>query len=106
MSYATIMVYVEADSTPRERVRLSAQLASKFNATLIVVSARAIRPPILVGGIGVAALPDGIPDIEARLAEKAKWLQLVVGAVGQSSRGGRPSTFRWMRSPGKRAAPI
>ena len=80
MSYATIMVYVEADSMPRERVRLSAQLASKFNATLIVVSARAIRPPILVGGIGVAALPDGIPDIEARLAEKAKWLQLVVGA--------------------------
>jgi nucleotide-binding universal stress UspA family protein len=80
MSYATIMVYVEADGTPRERVRLSAQLAAKFNATLIGVSARAVRPPIIVDGIAVAALPDGIPDIEATLADKAKWLQLVVGA--------------------------
>ena len=74
MSYATIMVYVEADGTPRERVRLSAQLAAKFNATLIGVSARAVRPPIIVDGIAVAALPDGIPDIEATLAAKAKWL--------------------------------
>ena len=77
MSYATIMVYVETDGTPRERVRLSAQLASKFNATLIGVSARAIRPPILVDGIAVATPPDGIPDIEARLADKAEWLRLV-----------------------------
>jgi nucleotide-binding universal stress UspA family protein len=54
-------------------------LATKFNAKLIGLSARAIRPPILVGGIGLAAIPDGIPDIEARLTEKAKWFELVLG---------------------------
>jgi nucleotide-binding universal stress UspA family protein len=81
MFYATIMVYVEADGTPRERVRLSAQLAHKFNATLIGVSARAVRPPVVPGGIAMAVPTDiGIPDIEARLVEKAKWFQLVVGA--------------------------
>ena len=81
MSYATIMVYVEADSTPRERVRLSAHLATKFNATLIGVSARAVRPPVTADGIAAAALSDAsIPDIEARLTDKAKWFQLVVGS--------------------------
>ena len=53
-------------------------MATKFNARLIGLSARAIRPPILVGGT-FAAISDGIPDIEARLAEKAKWFELVLG---------------------------
>jgi nucleotide-binding universal stress UspA family protein len=73
-------VFVETDDTPRERVRLCGRLATQFNAELIGLSARAIRPPILVGGIGLAAIPDGIPDIEVRLAEKAKWFELVLGA--------------------------
>jgi hypothetical protein len=32
MSYATLMVYVEPDRMPVERVRLAAHLANKFNA--------------------------------------------------------------------------
>ncbi len=80
MSYATVMVYVEADGTPRERVRLSAHLASKFNAILIGVSARAVRPPVTVGSVDVAVPSDlSIPDIEAGLIDKAKWFKLVVG---------------------------
>ena len=43
MSYATLMVYVDADHLPEQRVRLSAGLADKFSATLIGLSALAIR---------------------------------------------------------------
>ena len=68
-------------SCPRERVRLSAKLASQFNATLIGVSARAVRPGVIVDGIAPAVLSDAsIPDIEAKLADQAKWFELAVGA--------------------------
>ena len=80
MSYATIMVYVEADATPQDRVRLSADLARKFNASLIGVSARAVRPLIMANGIATVALSDAsVPDIQAKLTEKAKWFDLALG---------------------------
>ena len=41
MSYASVMVYVEADGAPEERVRLAASLADKFDAMLIGLSALA-----------------------------------------------------------------
>ena len=44
MSYAAIMVYVEADATPEHRVRLAATLAGKFNSMLIGLSALALPP--------------------------------------------------------------
>ena len=81
MSYTTIMVYVEAEGTPRERVRISADLARKFNATLIGISAQAMRPPITGDGIAATVVPDdNIPAIKAKLVEKAKWFHLAAGA--------------------------
>ena len=78
MSYTTIMVYVEAEGTPRERVRISADLARKFNATLIGISAQAMRPPITGDGIRQPYCPrPAVPAIEAKLIEKAKWFHLV-----------------------------
>jgi hypothetical protein len=43
MSYATIMVYVDAEATSREQIEVAADLAQKFNATLIGVSALLTR---------------------------------------------------------------
>ncbi len=81
MSYTTIMVYVEAEGTPRERVRISADLARKFNATLIGISAQAMRPPITGDEILATVLPEAtVPAIEAKLIEKAKWFHLVAVA--------------------------
>jgi hypothetical protein len=45
VSYACLMMYIEADATPERRVRLSASLADQFNAMLIGVCALAIPPP-------------------------------------------------------------
>ena len=52
------MVYVEAEGTPLERVRLSADLARKFNATLLGISARATRPLMTGDGIVATVLLD------------------------------------------------
>jgi hypothetical protein len=41
MPYATVMVYVDADAAPEQRVRLAAGVTDKFNATLIGLSALA-----------------------------------------------------------------
>jgi hypothetical protein len=54
MSYASVMVYVEADATPERRVRLAASLADKFSAMLIGVSALAIPPPVVADGMVLA----------------------------------------------------
>ena len=50
MSYASIMVYVEADRAPEKRVQLAASLANRFNAALTGMSALAILPPLVIDG--------------------------------------------------------
>lgn len=45
MSYATVLVHAQADADGEARVRLAADLAKRFEAMLIGVSARAIRAP-------------------------------------------------------------
>jgi hypothetical protein len=47
MSYACLMVYVEADATPEQRV----SLADQFNGMLIGLSALAIPPPMTTDGV-------------------------------------------------------
>ncbi len=51
MSYAALMVYVEANGKPEARVRLSADLADRFNAALIGMSALAVGPPYVADGV-------------------------------------------------------
>ena len=55
MAYATLMLYVDADGMPEQRVRLAANLADKFTARLIGFSALAIRPPLVAEGVVIAA---------------------------------------------------
>lgn len=84
MSYAAIMVYVEADATPEDRVRLAATLAGKFNSMLIGLSALTLPPPIAADGM----LLDGptsmdIDLIKAKLADRGKWFDSVAGGDSQ-----------------------
>ena len=51
MPYASLMVYVEADAMPEQRVRLATSLADRFSAMLTGVSAVAVPPPIVADGI-------------------------------------------------------
>jgi nucleotide-binding universal stress UspA family protein len=82
MSYASVMVYVEADQTPEQRVRLAASLAEKFNAALIGLSALAVPPPVLADGMVMAEPTEA--DIElmrAQLANKGDWFRAIAGGL-------------------------
>src|SRR6516225_4813109 len=73
MSYACLMVYVEADATPEQRVRLAVSLADQFNAMLIGLAALAIPPPMTTDGV--------IMDMmRTKLAHRGEWFRRIAGA--------------------------
>jgi nucleotide-binding universal stress UspA family protein len=75
------MVYVEADGKPEPRVRLSAGLADRFNATLIGMSALAIALPYVVDGVAREERPrSDIEEMRRRLADKGSWFRTIAGA--------------------------
>jgi hypothetical protein len=80
MSYAVVMVYVEADSMPEQRVRLAAGLAARFDAQLLGLSALAIPPPTVANGV-VLAYPaeTDVKLMQATLAEKGEWFRRLAG---------------------------
>lgn len=81
MAYASLLVYVDAEGAPEQRVRLAAGLADKFNATLIGLSARAIPPPLVTEGVVVEQMTETeIKDMRAALADKGNWFRSVAGA--------------------------
>ena len=72
MSYASLMVYVETDATPEQRVRLAVSLADQFNAMLIGLAALAIPPPMTTDGV--------IMDMmRTKLAHRGEWFRRVAG---------------------------
>ncbi len=80
MSYAALMVYVDADGIPEQRVRIAADLAAKFNAALIGISARAVPPPFVAEGVIIEEATEGdIKQMQAGLVKKGDWFRGVVG---------------------------
>lgn len=80
MSYATLMVYVEADGPSEQRVRLAASLADKFNATLIGLSALAIRSAMVVEGAVIEDVTEAdVKDMRANLASRENWFRNTAG---------------------------
>jgi nucleotide-binding universal stress UspA family protein len=81
MSYAVLMVYVEADSKPEHLVRLAASLADKFNATLIGLSATPIHPPFLIESVVIwQASPSDIAELTAAHTAKEEWFRNTAGS--------------------------
>jgi nucleotide-binding universal stress UspA family protein len=62
MSYASILVHVEADPAAERRLALAADLANQFDAALIGVGAEIFEPP-------TAAMAMGYADAESLAAE-------------------------------------
>jgi nucleotide-binding universal stress UspA family protein len=80
MSYAAVMVYVDANGLPEKRVRLAASLAGKFNANLIGLSALPIPPPFLYDGAVVHQPTEAdIGGILAKLNAKGDWFRGIAG---------------------------
>ena len=67
MSYAAILVHVEADAAAEPRLRLAVQLAGQFDAALIGVGAESYEAPTAAAALGYA---DGQTVVaEARVVE-------------------------------------
>ena len=80
MSYASLMVYVDAEGAPERRVRLCAGLADKFNATLIGISAT-LCPPMMVERVAFQRTEDAeIKALTKKLADKGQWFRQTAGA--------------------------
>ncbi|HVO93161.1 MAG TPA: universal stress protein, partial [Terriglobales bacterium] len=82
MSYAAIMVYVDAEGASEQRLRLAISISEKFNSTLIGISARAVSPPI---GSEQFVTPDLIEaetkEIKAALSERENWFRKIASAA-------------------------
>lgn len=82
MPYAALMVYVEADGMPELRVRLAANLADRFHATLIGLTALADRIPLAAAGdvINKELIEIETEMTRTQLADKANWFHRIAGA--------------------------
>src|SRR5674476_718484 len=84
MSDAALMVYVDVDVIPEQRVRIASELAAKFDATLIGFSARAVPPPFVDEGMITAVTTEAdIKKMHKALAKRGNWFSSIVGADRQ-----------------------
>ena len=86
MSYATLMVYVNADHVWKPLIRVAAGLADKFSAKLIGLSALAIMPPFVAEGVVIVdnASEFDIAQMKTKLAEAGDNFRAAAGADRQT----------------------
>lgn len=70
MTYASLLVHVEADAAADARLALAVALADQFDARLIGVGAELYRTP-LVGSDGFTGVGYGVGDLLAEEAARA-----------------------------------
>ena len=82
MSYAALMVYVDIEGIPEQRVRIASELARKFDAALIGFSARAIPLPFVAEGVIIEETTEAdIKQMQTTLAKRGDWFRGVVSDV-------------------------
>ena len=81
MSYATLLVYVNADHVSKPLVAVAADLADRFRARLVGLSALAIMPPFVAEGVVIVdnATEFDIAKMKARLAEAGNSFRAAAG---------------------------
>jgi nucleotide-binding universal stress UspA family protein len=80
MSYAAIMVYVDVDGLPEQRIKLAAALSAGFDAALIGFSGRAVPAPFVSEGVVIEEATEAdIARLKAALAAKGTWFRGISG---------------------------
>src|SRR5438105_1858905 len=85
MSFKALMVHVDLDGKPDGRVRLAAELAGRFEASLIGVSAWAPRPSFSADGAVIESVPTEV-DLQTMsdfLKTKAAEFRAIAGTQGR-----------------------
>ena len=107
MSYTSIMVGVDPGADTPGRVKLAAQVASRFDALLIGVAA---QEPAYPRGYGETVMPAGygIEEVRQAALEQAGWRRADLPPGGRPEqphrmavrhRGSGPSTWRSSHAP-------
>ena len=80
MTIATVMVYVDPAQQAEEQVRVARSIATRFDASIIGVSAFAVEPNFVAEGVIIEeTTPEDLKRMKAALAEKAQWFREIVG---------------------------
>ena len=82
MSYATLMVYVDVDGHPQNRVSLATELSDRFKPTPIDLSALAIRPLFLDETFNSDKVTGAdIEQMKLKIVRKEDWFQRLAWPV-------------------------
>ncbi len=80
MTIAKVMVYVDPAQQAEEQVRVARDVANKFGASIVGVSAMAVPPPVVADGVVIeAATDDDIKRMKTTLTAKQDWFRDVIG---------------------------
>ena len=80
MTVATVMVYVDPAQQAEEQVRVARSLVTKFDSSMIGVSAFAVEPSFVAEGVIIQeTTPQDLKPMKTALAEKEKWFRDIVG---------------------------
>ena len=83
MSYATLMVYVNVDHASRALFNVAADLADRFSAKLIGLSALAVVPPVVAEGVVIVdhASELELAQMRKSLAEAGERFRAAAGII-------------------------
>ncbi|WP_024341984.1 universal stress protein [Bradyrhizobium japonicum] len=78
MTIATVMVYVDPDQQAEGQVRIARDVADRFGASLIGVSAFAVEPPFVAEGVIIKeTTADDLKRMRSALSDKEQWFRTV-----------------------------
>ena len=79
MTVATVMVYVDASQQAEAQVRVARSIASKFDASIVGISALAVEPDLVAEGVIIqATTPDDLKQMKTALADKEQWFRDII----------------------------
>ncbi len=80
MTIATVMVYVDPAQQAEGPVRIARDVANRFGAALVGVSAFAVEPPFVSEGVIIQeTTADDLTRMKAALADKEQWFRSIAG---------------------------
>lgn len=80
MTIASVMVYVDPEQQAEGQVRVARDVANRFGAALIGVSAVAVEPPFVAEGVIIQeTTADDLKRMKSALADKEQWFRSVAG---------------------------
>lgn len=80
MTIAAVLVYVDPEQQAEAQVCVGRELAARFGASLIGVSAAAVEPPFVAEGVIIQeTTAEDMQRLRAALAAKEQWFRSVAG---------------------------